>query len=71
MPPDERPDAKPLAFRCPICRCSQYERLATAKTAVYACVGCSTLFRDPEKFTRFDPNATTPPAPDFKRGWSR
>jgi len=67
----ERPDARampdnPPPFRCPICRCSQYEVVSVAtprgeirRTPFYACCGCTVMFRDPVAFTRFDPTRVT------------
>ena len=43
----------PTPFRCPICRCSQYEVVSVAtprgeirRTPFYACCGCTVMFRD-------------------------
>ncbi len=71
-------DASPptVPFRCPICRCQVYKLFAPSPKAaprspVYECHGCSVLFTDPERFTRFDPHPTAKlhPAPDLTRGW--
>ncbi len=65
-----------VSFRCPICRSQRYEavvvRKATHKpytTEFFECAGCSVMFRDPVRFTRFEPYVAPPSAPDFKRSW--
>lgn len=77
--------ANRIPFRCPICRCQVCvlltpERLAAPdepvkvrKPPVFQCAGCSVLFSDPDRFTRFEPHPTASlhPAPDFKQGWKR
>jgi uncharacterized C2H2 Zn-finger protein len=67
---------KALYFRCPICRSQRYEavvvRARTGKpyqTEFFECAGCSVMFRDPPKFTRFEPHAANTAMPDFKRTW--
>lgn len=46
-----------VPFRCPICRCSQYILRGQSKSGarVHECNGCTVLFSDPVKFTRFEP----------------
>jgi hypothetical protein len=74
--PNPLPTPKAVYFRCPICRSQRYEpvvvRARTGKpyqTEFYECSGCSVMFRDPPKFTRFEPHAASTAAPDFKRAW--
>ncbi len=72
------PEAPPIAFRCPICRSQVYKLLTPSRTEsdgrrppVYECGGCSILFRDPAKLTRFEPHSAgvLHPAPDLRRSW--
>jgi hypothetical protein len=59
---------KNIAFRCPICSCTSFERIASAtqhRRAVFACSGCSALFADPERFANKGP----PPGPPRPPGW--
>lgn len=65
-------------FRCPICRCRQYEQhvVETPKgqkaTGFHVCCGCSVVFRDPELFTRFDPvGRAAEHVPEPGRGWPK
>ena len=50
-----------VPYRCPICRSQVYEILEGQRSPlaerlpVYRCAGCSVLFTDPERFTRFEP----------------
>lgn len=58
-----------LAFRCPICRSSTFQAVSVRRgvgqpeyqTEFLQCTGCSVMFRDAVKFTRFEPAA--PPMP--------
>jgi hypothetical protein len=63
-------------FRCPICRSQRYEAVVVRRTSAkpyttefFECAGCSVMFRDPVRFTRFEPYVAPPAAPDFKRTW--
>jgi hypothetical protein len=64
---------KPVAFHCPICRSRVYHALGQTRSglAIHECAGCSILFRDPVKFTRFEPYSGTIAAPDFRQQWRR
>ena len=49
-------------FRCPICRSQFFGSVVVARpgggkyrTEFYECSGCSVMFRDPVKFTKFEP----------------
>ncbi len=50
-------------FRCPICRSQFYKEVVVAKaggkykTEFFECSGCTVMFRDPVKFTKFEPFA--------------
>ncbi len=73
-PPGSPPPAKPPSspkFKCPICRSQVYQELPPArdKRPVFECAGCSVLFRDAERFTRFDPHTANVAAPDFRTNW--
>ena len=55
-------------FCCRICRSREYERVVVRKrdgkpydTAFFACMGCTTMFGDPEKYT------SPPPQPKSTR----
>lgn len=52
-------------FRCPICRATQYILRGKSRSgsSVYECHGCTALFGDPVKFTRFEP---FPPGKDTR-----
>ena len=70
-PPSTRPPRPAVPFRCPICRSQVYVELGHSKNGrpIFECGGCSVLFRDPERFTRFDPFAARIEAPDLTRNW--
>jgi hypothetical protein len=65
-----------LAFRCPICRSSTFQTVSVRRkegqpeyqTEFLQCTGCSVMFRDPVKFTRFEPApAPTPTEAEQRR----
>lgn len=65
--------AEPIPYRCPVCRATRYHCATPERQTgrVYECEGCSILFRDPVRWTRFEPFSAgvLHPAPDFKRNW--
>ncbi|MEZ5499147.1 MAG: hypothetical protein R3E77_06930 [Steroidobacteraceae bacterium] len=62
-----------VSFRCPICRSQVYERvgLATDRRPVFECAGCSVLFRDPTRLTRFEPHTAGILAPELSQHWRK
>lgn len=73
------PQTPAIPFRCPICRSQIYMAVTvrrpsgkTYRTEFFECGGCSVMFRDPQKFTRFDPHgAEVRRTPDLTRAWPR
>lgn len=66
-------------FRCPICRSTVYRSVIVRKiggqyyqTEFFECGGCTTMFRDPIRFTAHVPppdNLIEPP--DLRTAWRR
>jgi hypothetical protein len=60
-------------FRCPICRSHFYKEVVVAKaggfykTEFFECSGCSVMFRDPDRFTRFEPYSASVKGADERR----
>lgn len=69
--PRQRPERPRTPFRCPICRSQVYQHIGDSrdKRPVFECAGCTVMFRDPERFTRFEPYTSGIAAPDFSRNW--
>ena len=66
------PKSRPrVPFKCPICRSQVYIGVGDARDRrpVFECAGCTVMFRDPERFTRFEPYPSGIAAPDFTSNW--
>jgi len=67
------------AFRCPICRSAAFRPVEVRKpdgtryvTEFSECAGCTVMFRDADKFTRFEPyKLPEQNRADIKRGEAR
>lgn len=70
-PPGAPPDRLRTPFKCPICRSQVFIHVGPSKNGrdVFECAGCTVLFRDPERFTRFEPYTSGIAAPDFRTNW--
>jgi len=58
-----------LAFRCPICRSGMFQDVTVTResgkeyrTDFLQCAGCSVMFRDAVKFTKFEPSTPKQPS---------
>lgn len=66
------PSSRPrVPFKCPICRSQVYIGVGDARDRrpIFDCAGCTVMFRDPERFTRFEPYTSGIAAPDFTSNW--
>ena len=66
------PKSRPrVPFKCPICRSQVYLHIGDSRDQrpIFECAGCSVMFRDPERFTRFEPYTSGISAPDFSTNW--